>query len=178
MLTLFDKTNFTQFYNILTESFPPDEIRSEQEHLELLDHPAYKVWAYYSDRELQGFLTVWDLQEVAFIEHFAVRGDCRNSGLGSKMLKALSQKLGKQLCLEAELPETDMAKRRLGFYCRNGFFVNTYPYLQPALEEGKSPVPLHILTTEVPLTEEPFIKLKAKIYKTVYDGKNCGVVSK
>ena len=178
MLTLFNKANFTQFYNILTESFPPDEIRSEQEHLELLDRPEYTVWAVYDQQELQGFLTVWDLGDTAFIEHFAVRSDRRNSGLGSKMLKALSQKLGKQLCLEAELPETDMARRRLGFYCRNGFFVNHYPYLQPALEEGKNPVPLHILTTEAPLTEETFIKLKAKIYKSVYDGKNCGVVSK
>ena len=171
MLTLFDKTNFKQFYNILTESFPSDEIRSKQEHLALLDHPQYAVWAVYEKQQLQGFLTVWDLDEVAFIEHFAVRSSCRNSGLGSRMLQELSEKLGKQLCLEAELPETDMAKRRLGFYCRNGFFVNTYPYLQPALEEGKSPVPLHILTTEAPLTEEAFTNLKAKIYKIVYKGK-------
>ena len=172
MLTLFDKQDFTEFYNILTESFPPDEIRSRQEHLELLDHPGYKVWAVYEKQELQGFLTVWDLDDVAFIEHFAVRADCRNSGLGSKMLQALSQKLGKRLCLEAELPETDMASRRLGFYCRNGFFVNTDPYLQPALEKGKSPVPLYILTTESQLSQEAFANLKAKIYRIVYNGKS------
>lgn len=142
----------------------------------LLDHPVYQVWASYEKQQLQGFLTVWDLDEVAFIEHFAVRSSCRNSGLGSRMLQELSEKLGKQLCLEAELPETDMAKRRLSFYCRNGFFVNTYPYLQPALEEGKSPVPLYILTTESQLTEGDFKKLVDQVYAFVYKDKKCGRV--
>ena len=174
MLTLFNKHDFTQFYNILLDSFPPDELRSRQEHLELLEEPEYAVWAHYSDQQLQGFLTVWDLGAFAFIEHFAVKSSCRNSGLGSKMLLALSEKLGKRLCLEAELPETDMAKRRLDFYRRNGFAVNAYPYLQPALEEGKSPVPLYILTTDSEINEEEFEKLVTEIYKIVYKGKNCG----
>ena len=171
MLTVFHKKDFRQLYDVLVESFPPDEIRSKQEHLELLDRPAYKVWAYYSSGELQGFLTVWDLGDTAFIEHFAVRAACRNSGIGGRMLKALSQKLGKRLCLEAELPETDLAKRRLDFYRRNGFSVNEYPYLQPALEEGKSPVSLYILTTGGPVTKEEFENLVTEIYKTAYKGK-------
>ena len=174
MLTVFEKKDFNRLYSILHDSFPPDELRSRQEHLALLDEPLYKVWACYDGKELQGFLTVWDLDGFAFIEHFAVKSSCRNSGLGSKMLQALSQKLGKRLCLEAELPETDMAKRRLNFYRRNGFAVNTYPYLQPALEEGKCPVPLYILTTDGGINEEEFEKLVDQIYKAVYKGKTCG----
>lgn len=174
MLTVFDKKDFEQLYGILLESFPPDELRGRQEHLALLDEPDYKVWAHYNGQELQGFLTVWMLTEFAFVEHFAVKSSCRNSGLGSKLLQALSEKLGKRLCLEAELPETDMARRRLDFYRRNGFSVNEYPYLQPALEEGKSPVPLHILTTGGPVRKEEFETLVTDIYKTVYKGKKCG----
>ena len=174
MLIKFDKRDFDQLYEILKESFPADELRSRQEHQELLDHPGYQVWAHYSGQELQGFLTVWDLDTVAFIEHFAVKSNCRNGGLGSRMLQALSQKMGKRLCLEAELPETDLAKRRLEFYRRNGFAVNTYPYLQPALEEGKCPVPLYILTTDGGINEEEFEKLVDQIYKAVYKGKTCG----
>ncbi len=174
MLTAFDKKDFKQLYSILLESFPPDELRSRHEHLALLDEPDYKVWAHYNGQELQGFLTVWMLTEFAFVEHFAVKSSCRNSGLGSRMLQALSQKLGKPLCLEAELPETDMARRRLDFYRRNGFAVNEYPYFQPALEEGKSPVSLHILTTGGPVSAGAFNGLVTEIYKTVYKGKNCG----
>ena len=174
MLTFLNKSDFIQFYNILTDSFPPDELRSRQEHLALLDEQVYKVWACYNAGQLQGFLTVWDLDGFAFIEHFAVKSSCRNSGLGGRMLHALSVKLGKRLCLEAELPETNLAKRRLNFYRRNGFAVNEYPYLQPALEEGKSPVPLYILTTDGGINEEEFEKLVDQIYKVVYREKNCG----
>lgn len=171
MLTVFDQKDFAEFYSILTESFPADELRSRYEHLALLSEPAYKVWAHYEEKELQGFLTVWMLSDFAFIEHFAVKSSCRNSGLGSRLLQELSGKLGKRLCLEAELPETDMAKRRLDFYRRNGFFVNEFPYLQPALEEGKSPVPLYILTTDGPIDIEEFKSLVTEIYQTVYEGK-------
>lgn len=174
MLTLFNKQDFAQFYNILLNSFPPDELRSRQEHLELLDVPEYNVWAYYNAGQLQGFLTVWDLDGFAFIEHFAVKSSCRNSGLGSKLLQELAQKLGKRLCLEAELPETELAKRRLDFYRRNGFAVNTYPYLQPALEVGKSPVPLYVLTTGGIVNQEEFESLVTEIYKSVYKDKKCG----
>lgn len=174
MLKLLNKQDFGQLYHILVESFPPEELRSKQEHAALLDHPDYRVWAYYGGQQLQGFLTVWSLRDFAFIEHFAVRAECRNSGLGSKLLQALSQKLGKRLCLEAELPETDLAKRRLDFYRRNGFAVNEYPYLQPALEAGKSPVPLYILTTDGSVSKEEFKTLVTDIYKTVYKGKKCG----
>lgn len=174
MLTVLERQDFSGFYDTLFDSFPPDELRSRQEHLQLLNEANYKVWAYYKEQKLQGFLTVWDLGAFAFVEHFAVKSSCRNRGLGSNMLQALSKKLGKRLCLEAELPETDMAKRRLGFYRRNGFSVNTYPYLQPALEEGKCPVPLYILTTDGPIDEEAFKKLVDEIYKIVYKGKTCG----
>ena len=171
MLTEFCRRDFEQLYYILSESFPADELRSKTEHRALLDEPGYRVWAHYEGAELQGFLTVWMLSDFAFIEHFAVKSSCRNGGLGSGLLRALSEKLGKRLCLEAELPETDMAKRRLDFYRRNGFAVNTYPYLQPALEEGKSPVPLYILTTGGPIDRQEFEILTAQIYKTVYPGK-------
>lgn len=171
MLRELDKKDFGQLYDILAESFPPDELRSKQEHSELLDNPCYKVWANFNDGQLQGFLTAWTLGEFVFIEHFAVNNSCRNSGLGSRLLKALSEKLGKRLCLEAELPETDMARRRLNFYRRNGFSVNEYPYWQPALGEGKSPVPLYILTTGGPVSEEEFEGLVTEIYKTVYKDK-------
>jgi len=61
---------------------------------------------------------------------------------------ALLARFDKPACLEAELPETELAARRIGFYERHGFTVNAdYPYFQPALTPGGSPIPLHLLTT-------------------------------
>ena len=65
-----------------------------------------------------------------------------------QMLDALLARFDKPACLEAELPETELAARRIGFYERHGFTVNAdYPYFQPALTPGGSPIPLHLLTT-------------------------------
>ena len=171
MLTPMPKQDFDQFYAILTDSFPPDELRSREEHEALLDRPDYLVYAHYDRGNLIAFLTVWQTQTLAFIEHFAV-GKChRNRGLGAKLLDQLKKQLGKPLCLEAELPNTPMAIRRLAFYERNGFFINQFPYMQPALETGKQPVPLYLLTTEKPQTADSFHTLKQFLYTVVYDGK-------
>ena len=70
--------------------------------------------------------------------------------------------------LEVELPETDLARRRIGFYRRHGFAWNDYPYMQPALRPTESPIPLRLMTRNAPLPEEEFHRRKKEIYKTVY----------
>lgn len=170
-LKILTKADFSDFYEILRSSFPPDELRSRQEHLALLDRPDYKIYARYEKDRLAGFLTVWQLEDFAFVEHFAVHRQMRNCGLGSRLLEMLKQRLGTRLCLEAELPLTEMAGRRIGFYQRNGFYKNDYPYMQPALEPGKAPVPLCIMTTCGPIDEKTFEKLKHQLYTIVYQGK-------
>ncbi|MBR7146301.1 MAG: GNAT family N-acetyltransferase, partial [Oscillospiraceae bacterium] len=52
---------------------------------------------------------------------FAVREDCRGSGIGSELLDELIGTLPHPICLEVEPPETEIAKRRIAFYERNGF---------------------------------------------------------
>ena len=171
MLTPMPEQDFDQFYTILTDSFPPDELRSRDEHEALLARPDYTVYAHYDRGELIAFLTVWETESLAFIEHFAV-GKChRNRGLGAKLLEQLKKQLGKPLCLEAELPNSPLAERRLAFYERNGFLINQFPYMQPALEPGKQPVPLYLLTTDKPLDVESFLTIKQYLYTVVYAGK-------
>ena len=93
-----------------------------------------------------GFLAVWEFESFTYIEHFAVDPVLRNSGTGSAMLQELVRKYQKQICLEVELPEDELTRRRIGFYERNGFVFNEYPYIQPPISKGKSPVPLRIMT--------------------------------
>ena len=52
-----------------------------------------------------------------------------------------------RICLEVELPETEMAARRIGFYERNGFYYNDYFYMQPPIAEGRNAIPLRLMTT-------------------------------
>ena len=163
--------DFDRFYEVLLDSFPPDELRSRAEHKALLDRPDYRVYAHYEEDELLAFLTVWTMEGFSFVEHFAVRSDRRGSGLGSRLLGKLQSTLKTRLFLEAELPDTELARRRIGFYERNGFYKNDYPYIQPPMEPGKNPVPMCIMTTHGPVDERVFEKLRSSLYNIVYEGK-------
>ena len=158
---------FDEVYKLLECSFPPDERRDYAGQRALLEESGYCIYVTDDDK-VSGFLAVWQLGNRAFVEHFAVHPDTRGQGLGSKMLTALRKKLGCPLCLEAELPLTDIAVRRIAFYERNGFFVNEYPYEQPPFAADKKAVPLYVLTTDGKLSPERFEALRRQIYKTVY----------
>ncbi|MCI8448180.1 MAG: hypothetical protein HFH30_07230, partial [Eubacterium sp.] len=73
-----------------------------------------------------------------------------------------------RICLEVELPENDLAKRRIRFYERNGFFLNQYPYVQPSISKGRSPIPLLIMTSGQPVSEKIFQEIKSTLYEYVY----------
>lgn len=171
MLTVLEQKDFDSVFCILEDSFPADEYRTYEEHKALLQRPDYRIYAYREAEATVAFFGVWDLGRYAFVEHFAVAEPYRNRGLGSKLLQALLTVLEKPVCLEAELPRTELACRRLAFYRRNGFYENDYPYVQPPLAPGKQPVPLRILTTGSALDDAAFQNLKTALWSTVYQGK-------
>ena len=61
---------------------------------------------------VQALMALWDFDDFVFFEHFAVDPACRNGGIGGQMLDALLARYDKPACLEAELPETELAARR------------------------------------------------------------------
>ena len=141
MLQRINETNFPEIYRIMQASFSDDEYRPYDEQLALFEEPEYRI--YYMPA---GFLAVWEFESFIYIEHFAVDPALRNSGTGSAMLQELVKQYQKPICLEVELPEDELTRRRIGFYERNGFVFNEYPYIQPPISKGKSPVPLRIMT--------------------------------
>ena len=111
----------------------------------------------------------WDFDDFVFFEHFAVDPACRSGGIGGQMLDALLARFDKPACLEAELPETELAARRIGFYERHGFTVNAdYSYFQPALAPGGSPLPMHLLTTGGTRTVSELRAIETLLHTRVY----------
>ena len=168
MLKILEPQKFDTVFSLMEESFPPDEHRPYNDQKALLVHPAYKIYVLEEEGELVAFMATWLLSEILFLEHFAVSPAHRCRGLGGKLLAELSVLTGKRICLEAEPPETEMATRRIGFYERNGFSRNLYPYHQPALSIGLKPVELQLMTTGGPLGKEEFAKIKNTLYSEVY----------
>ena len=163
MLQRINETNFPEIYRIMQASFSDDEYRPYDEQLALFEEPEYRI--YYMPA---GFLAVWEFESFIYIEHFAVDPALRNSGTGSAMLQELVKQYQKPICLEVELPEDELTRRRIGFYERNGVVFNEYPYIQPPISKGKSPVPLRIMTYKSEITREEFQKMKEILYRRVY----------
>lgn len=163
MLQRINETNFPEIYRIMQASFSDDEYRPYDEQLALFEEPEYRI--YYMPA---GFLAVWEFESFIYIEHFAVDPALRNSGTGSAMLQELVKQYQKPICLEVELPEDELTRRRIGFYERSGFVFNEYPYIQPPISKGKSPVPLRIMTYGSAITQDTFEEMKRVLYQRVY----------
>lgn len=168
MIRSMTESEFDRVFAQMEESFPSDERRPYEEQKVLLSRPEYRIEVWEEDGCICGFAAVWEFSEFTFLEHLAVDAACRNRGIGGKLLSGLLSKSKKTLCLEVELPETELAARRIGFYERNGFCLNEYPYSQPPISKGKQAVPLMIMTSGRTVTADEFAQIKQILYTRVY----------
>ena len=162
--------DFDAVYRLLSQSFPAGERRDAVGQRALFSDSAYRVDILRApDGGVQALMASWDFDDFVFFEHFAVDPACRNGGIGWQMLDAMLARCGKRACLEAELPETKLAARRIGFYERHGFTVNAdYPYFQPALTPGGDPLPMHLLTTGGAHTPAELRAIETLVHTRVY----------
>ena len=170
MLRLAEKKDFGAMFALMEASFPKDEYRTKDEQRALFENPLYRVYAvdFPSNRSLCGFAAVWTLDSFCFLEHLAVDPHHRNGGVGARMLGELLVVFDGRICLEVELPETELSRRRIGFYERCGFTLNDDPYLQPPMSRGQNAVPLRIMTSWGRLRQNEFSSLRDLLYDKVY----------
>ena len=169
MISRLDSKDFDKVFRIMEASFPKDEYRTYQEQKALFDNPEYEVYIVQnSDNEIMAFMAVWDFESFAFIEHFAVDPIYRNNGIGGDFLRELAHSQKKMICLEVELPNNGIAVKRIGFYERNGFVLNEYPYMQPSISAGRNPVPLLIMTYGRYIDNTEFDRIKEVLHTQVY----------
>ena len=106
------KLDFDKVYRIMEESFPIDERRTYEEQKALLNNKLYSIYIL-SDIEndnIKAFIAIWQFDDFAFVEHFAVSSSYRNGGIGALILQEVQKLLSCMICLEVELPEEEMAK--------------------------------------------------------------------
>ncbi len=173
MIELLQPEAFDRVFSIMLESFPPDERRTREEQAALLEKDIYRVYVLKNeDHEIVAFIAAWEFEDFVFLEHFAVEKSHRNGGKGGQFLSELVGRLNKRVCLEVEPPDAGLASRRIAFYERNGFTLNPYPYIQPAITSGRNPIPLMIMSTDGGMDLKTFEKMRTLVYEFVY---NCEV---
>lgn len=175
---------FEQVFAIMERSFPLEEYRTYEEQKQLLRDPRYHIYTVHAavdqktendkdenpdtHKAIQAFLAVWQLETFTFVEHFASDPALRGRGIGKVVLQEAARLFSGRICLEVELPETDLAKRRIAFYERNGFYLNLYSYVQPPLRKGKKELPLMLMTYGSGVSKEKFEIIRDTLYRDVY----------
>lgn len=156
--------------SLYTEAFPTEERRPlEAWRLLVEEEPAFHIYEIHSANGFAGFVCYWELAGFIFVEHFAIRSALRCCGVGRECIEHLKEKFAPlPLVLEAELPESEMACRRIGFYARCGFSPSPRPYLQPPYRRGDSWLPLLLLCTDETFLSQHFPTIRQQIYHSVY----------
>lgn len=155
---------------LLQAAFPEDEYRDLAEQRRNTDcHPMFFNNVVLDDAALVGILAYWKLPGFYYIEHLAVAPEYRNGGYGRKVLDYVQAVWDAPVVLEVELPETDLSKRRIGFYERAGYRVFCKDYLQPAYRPGGNPLPLYLMVNDSNGLVPDVESVKKELYVNVYN---------
>lgn len=150
-------------------SFPVSERRDFELLKQLLiNESRFLVTALLKDGEYAGFITSWQFSEFCYIEHFAIDESARNGGIGGKALQQFLSVCDVPVVLEVELPVEEMSKRRVGFYERLGFKLDTNPYRQPPYRVGEEWLDLRLMTYGTIDLKTSYEDVRYNLYKYVY----------
>lgn len=154
--------------SIYENAFPPDERREWQQTLDLLANPDFSLFGIYNRQELIGMVSIWDLNEFRYIEHFAIRDTERGKGFGSQVIQQIISKTTGQVILEVEIPETETGLKRIEFYERLSFIGCDSEYYQPPYSTGKNKIKMLLMSYPEQISKSDFQSIRKKIYTSVY----------
>ena len=161
--------DFDSLYKVMEKSFPSIERRDYEGQKKLFYKDNYNVLGYKNDNnEVCAFLAYWKFENFNFIEHFAVNSNLRGNGIGTKLFKDYLRINIKLTVLEVEVPEEEMAVRRVKYYEKLGMKLNHYDYMQPPLQKNKELFPLKIMSYKKKINSDEFEEIKRIIYSNVY----------
>ena len=145
---------FSKAWNLYKKSFPPEERRQFRTQRKIMDNPLYHFEIIADNDEFIGFILWWNFENIRYIEHLAILPQLRGKGYGQQILKRFTSKSDTPILLEVEHPDTEINKRRIGFYQHIGFVINEYEYKQPPFKKHGNYVPLLLMTYPTILSKE------------------------
>lgn len=160
---------FDLVFSKMTAAFPYEERRDISDQKECLNNKFFKFLEIFDNETDVGFITIWDFPEFVFIEHLAIDEEVRAGGYGSKTIELVKETYKKPIILEAEAPETEQQIKRIRFYDRAGFKMNSYDYEQPSYHGGEG-VPLKILSYPDLINQDEFDLFIKRTRENPYKG--------
>lgn len=178
-----NEERWKQVEHTYTASFPEAERRSFPLVRQLAcENPAFTVYALLKDsapskkREIEenkeevyvGFITAWTFDDFTYIEHFAIDESARNGGIGGKALNQFLTACQAPIVLEVEIPTDELSKRRIGFYERQGFVLDTHQYYQPPYQKGGETLEMLLMSHGAIDLGTAFERVKKTLHTHVY----------
>ncbi len=154
---------------LLQQAFPVEEHRDLKEQRLYTENQEkfYNQLVLEADQPI-GFFTYWDFDTFYYAEHFAISPTLRNGGYGKQVLNLICHTLKRPIVLEVEIPEDEMAKRRINFYQRNGFVLWENEYQQPPYRRGDNFLPMKLMVYGKLDSHKDYDRIKKYIYTEVY----------
>lgn len=161
--------HYTFVEALMQAAFPLQERRDADLQREYADHKQqFHTYIILEKETPIGFVTLWELTDFHYIEHFAIHERYRNKGYGQMVISQLKEEVEGMIILEAEQPTDDITRRRIRFYQRQGFILQDVPYHQPPYRKGEDWLPMKLMTLNNINFESQFESVRDTIYKEVY----------
>ena len=148
--------------------FPSDELRKWDQLLDLIGHTQFRLYEIFVHEKFVGFISVWDLTEFSFIEHFGICTTEQGKGYGAQALNQVLSMNSKPVVLEVEEPLTETARKRIAFYERFSFSISAGNYFQPPYSRDKKSVKMLLMSYPNKIKTSDFEKIEAQIHDRVY----------
>ena len=122
------------------------------------------------DDEFAGMAVIWELGICRYLLYLAVLKEKRNKGLGAATLKSLKEESDLPIILEVELPSDALKQRRVRFYIRNGFHIETdNPFILNSSHTYEDCFLMLMSSAELPDCEECQRRVVNVVYRGMHD---------
>ncbi len=160
--------HFPQFWKLFEKSFPKDERFSLRVQKKLFGKKGYCAYALFVDGKFAGLEAGWQFPKFNFVGFLALEKQFRNKGIGTALLRKETAAAGKLIVLEAEpRQKSAKAKRRIAFYKRLGFKLNSGHYAIPDYYNKKA-IPMMLMSFARKLSKKEFVEVRLTIHTKAY----------
>jgi GNAT superfamily N-acetyltransferase len=161
---------FGMMYELYQSAFPTVERRTLNGLEGVLEHDKrFVMTVLLKDGEFVGFFNYWLFEYFVYAEHFAVNPKLRGQNIGSEVMKTFFLNTNLPVVFEVEIPENEIAIRRIAFYERLDCKQFPHKYAQPHYDGSGKLLPMLLMTNNYDYVDKHFSRIKSIVYKEVYN---------
>lgn len=163
---------FKDAMKIYNNSFPIFEQRTLENQMEALKNPDYYCTVICDKNKLVGLLFYWQWNIYQYVEHLAIAEDLRGQNYGSRILKEFC-KINKLIILEIDPPIDDISLKRLNFYAKLGFKMQSFEHVHPPYRKDFEGHKLKVLSYNTDLNLKEYNDFNDFLCNTIMKFSEC-----